>query len=105
MRKKRTILKIGFICNLSIMIIMILIMLIGFFTNSTSIENFVFGMTVNIVQSIFGFILFSYWVYLLVLWSKHDKHIGRFFALFFLIGWYSIYYSHWLLRNRFLEIV
>lgn len=32
------------------------------------------------------------WISMLILWSKFDKNIGRFFMLFFLIGIYSLFY-------------
>ncbi len=94
------ILKIGFFANIFIMLFMQIVILIGFLTTNELIESFIFGNVILTIRTLFGYVLFSYWIYLLVLWSKYDKHIGRFFALFFLIGWYSIYYSYWLIKKK-----
>jgi len=40
------------------------------------------------------------WVNDLIVWSKHDKHIGRFIALFFFIGIYSPFYFKRILKNK-----
>ena len=78
---------------------MLLIIFGDFFMKNEVFEAFVFGDTANIIQLFFGVFLIMYWVYLIVLWAKYDMHIGRFFAMFFLAGLYSIYYSYWLLKN------
>lgn len=47
--------------------------------------------TFNIIRSVASFFTFVFWIYLLVVWSKNDKHMGRFLLLFFLIGSYTLF--------------
>jgi hypothetical protein len=40
------------------------------------------------------------WINNLIVWSKKDKNIGRFFVLFFLMGIYSPFYFKKILKNN-----
>jgi hypothetical protein len=40
------------------------------------------------------------WVNNLMVWSKKDKHVGRFFLLFFLNGLYSPFYFRKILKHK-----
>ncbi len=99
MKNYREILRVGFWSNIIILIFIIFVIFGGIFIKSEAFHSFVFGSVFSFIKMICGYILFGYTIYLMRLWYKYDKHPGRFLGLFFLIGWYSIYYSHWLLKN------
>jgi hypothetical protein len=46
-----------------------------------------------------GIPLIVLWIYNMVIWSRHDKHVGRFFLIFFLIGIYSPFYFRRIIKN------
>jgi hypothetical protein len=98
--KNRMILKFGFIGNLVIILFVYGMIIAGFFIDNESFESFVFGDIFAMVRIFCGLLIFAYWIYLVTLWSKYDKKISRFFALFFLFGLYSIFYSKKILRNE-----
>ena len=50
-----------------------------------------------------AFGVFIFWIWNLIIWSKRDKNIYRFFALFFLIGIFTLYYYFIVLKNKWLE--
>ena len=45
----------------------------------------------------------AFWIWNIVIWSKRDKKIGRFFALFFLPGLYTLFYYRIVLKNNWLD--
>jgi hypothetical protein len=45
----------------------------------------------------------AFWIWNIVIWSKQDKKIGRFFALFFLPGLYTLFYYRIVLKNNWLN--
>jgi len=44
-----------------------------------------------------------FWIWNIIIWSKRDKKIGRFFALFFLPGLYTLFYYRHVLRNNWVD--
>lgn len=44
-----------------------------------------------------------FWVWNIVIWSKRDKKIGRFFGLFFLPGLYTLFYYRIVLTYNWLD--
>ncbi len=67
-----------------------------FFASLLSINEYLtfsfYNQSFNIVRSIASAFTFILWIFLLVIWSKRDRQIGRFFLLFFLIGTYTLFY-------------
>jgi hypothetical protein len=45
----------------------------------------------------------AFWIWNIVIWSKRDKKIGQFFALFFLPGLYTMFYYRRVLKNNWLN--
>jgi hypothetical protein len=41
----------------------------------------------------------AFGIYNIIIWSKFDKHLGRFFALFFLLGLYTPFYFKKAIKN------
>ena len=95
----RNVLKVGLVLNIAIVIFFLVIILGGFFINNDSFDSFIFSSVVSNIRLLSSLIIFIFWIYLMVLWSRYDKSIGRFFALFFLMGSYSIYYAIRLLKS------
>jgi ABC-type protease/lipase transport system fused ATPase/permease subunit len=51
------------------------------------------------IKMIFTIPIFILWVYDMIIWSKHDKHVGRFFLIFFLLGIYGPFYFRRIVKN------
>ena len=51
------------------------------------------------------FFLLVFWIWSMVIWSKNDKKIIRFLALFFLPGLFTLYYFFLVIKNNWLEKV
>ena len=45
----------------------------------------------------------AFLIWNIVIWSKRDKKVSRFFALFFLPGLYALFYYRIVLKNKWLE--
>lgn len=52
----------------------------------------------NITVFVFLFLIWN-----IIIWSKRDKKITRFFALFFLPGLYTFYYYNLVIKNKWLN--
>ena len=50
--------------------------------------------------TIFGL---AFLIWNIVIWSKRDKKVGRFLALFFLPGLYTLFYYRIVLKNKWLD--
>ena len=49
------------------------------------------------------YLVFAFLIWNIVIWSKRDKKVGRFFALFFLPGVYTIYYYWIVVKNNWID--
>jgi hypothetical protein len=45
----------------------------------------------------------AFLIWNIVIWSKRDKKVGRFLALFFLPGLYTLFYYRIVLKNNWLD--
>lgn len=96
--KKKLMLFCNFINIIMIVIILFVILsavlnlevLIDFFTSELFLD-------IRMIMVIPVFIL---WINNLVIWSKYDKSLGRFFMLFFLNGFYNPFYYRMVLKNK-----
>lgn len=59
-----------------------------------------FNDTAIMIRTLMSVPVFILWVCCLVIWGKHDKDIGRFLPLFFLIGLYSLFYFRQALKKQ-----
>jgi len=46
--------------------------------------------------------VFAFWIWSIVIWSKKDKRVGRFFALFFLPGLFTLFYYKTINKNNWI---
>lgn len=81
------------VMGLAILILSILFK-IDFILNYVSTDSFT---QIRMILTIPVFVL---WVNNLILWSKKDKSVGRFFLLFFLNGLYNPFYFRRILKNE-----
>lgn len=47
--------------------------------------------------------LIFFWIWNIIIWSKKDKKVNRFFALFLLNGFYTLYYYKLVIKNNWLK--
>ena len=59
--------------------------------------------TITTIRMLIASLVFAFWIWCLVIWSKHDKKIGRFLLLFFLIGFYTLFYYRIVLKNKWID--
>jgi carbon starvation protein CstA len=85
----KRIIKTGIFFNILLFIVAVILLIKGdFFGHSTWM----------IVYNILSIPVIVYWIYLLRWWYIYDKDIHHFLGLFFLIGFYSIYYGNKVLK-------
>ena len=84
-------------------LITILTMIASFiFLDSSFIKEYFnsgIGLSIRMILLPFLFIL---WIKCIIVWSKKDRNIGRFFLLFFLHGFYIMYYYPKIKENKWL---
>lgn len=88
---KKALLDLCLLVNLLYLLVFFVLIVVKFIDINIFI-NIVFSENSTIIRSIFAIPIIFLWVYSLILWSKNDKRISRFFMLFFLIGIYSPFY-------------
>ena len=82
---------IGIIFNIFLFVVAAILLITGdFFRQSPWM----------ILYNLFSIPVIVYWLYLLVWWYKYDRDINRFLGLFFLMGFYSIYYGSKVLKEK-----
>ena len=85
------IIKVGIFFNILLFVVAIILLITGdFFGQSTWM----------IVYNILSVPVVVYWLYLLRWWYNHDRDTHRFLGLFFLMGFYSIYYGSKLIKEN-----
>ncbi len=96
---KKVFLKLGFYANI-ILYLSYFVLVFAVLFHLESVESFIHSSIFNSIRTIISLIVLVFWIYNLVLWSKHDKKIGNFFLLFFLIGIYTPFYYLKAVRNK-----
>jgi hypothetical protein len=48
------------------------------------------------------YFVFAFWIWSIVIWSKKDKKVGRFIALFFLPGFFTLIYYKTINKNKWI---
>lgn len=97
---KRKVLLFCFYINLLMIILFFIIIIAALLRMQSFLDYVFFDETFINIRMILTIPIFVLWVNNLIIWSKHDKHIGRFFLLFFLIGIYSPFYFRKILKNK-----
>jgi hypothetical protein len=54
-------------------------------------------------RMILTYFVFAFFIWNIVIWTKRDKKVGRFLALFFLPGLYTLFYYRIVLKNKWLD--
>ncbi len=67
-----------------------------------SIKSYILSENFSNIKTVLSLLVLTFWIYNLVIWSKHDKKIGRFLMLFFLIGIYTPFYYLIALKNKWI---
>ena len=74
-----------------------------FFTAAaTGDRDWWMGETVMLIRTFGALIVFIFVVWLMVIWSQKDKKASRFLLLFFLMGFYSVFYFRIVQKNNWI---
>ena len=88
------------ICYIANIITILTFLLAFLFLKFGVIEQVLLNNTNIIILRAFSLLLLLIlWIKCLVIWAKYDKNILRFFLLFFLHGFYILYYYPKLRKN------
>lgn len=75
-----------------------------FFLSILAGDNQIFaGETMLQVRSIGTIPILIFWIWNMVIWSKHDKKAERFLLIFFLNGIYCPFYFNRALKNKWIK--
>ena len=97
---KRKVLLFCYYINLFMIILFFIIIIAAFLRMQSFLDYIFFNETFINIRMLLTVPIFVLWVNNIIIWSRHDKHVGRFFLLFFLIGVYSPFYFSKILRNK-----
>jgi len=100
---KRKLLMTCYLINLIMIPVSIFYPLITFYLRKIAVFSYIsdeFFMNIRIILTLPIFVL---WIYSMIIWSKKDKVIHRFFLLFFLNGLYTPFYFSRILKNDWLD--
>lgn len=98
---KKVFLKVGFYANI-ILYLSYFVLVFAVLFHLQNVESFIYSPIFNSIKTIISLIVLIFWIYNLILWSKHDKKIGNFLLLFFLIGIYTPFYYLKAVRNNWI---
>ena len=85
-----------------LLILMLIIITFSIFLKSTYMLDFFNSKAFTIARFILTIPVLGFWIHNLIIWSKKDKSIGRFFLLFFFNGLYNPIYFRRILKNNWL---
>jgi len=97
---KKGLLLFCYYVNLLMIIFFLLIIVAALFKMESFLNYVFFNKTFLSFRFILTIPILVLWINNLIIWSKFDKHIGRFLLLFFLIGVYSPFYFRKILKNN-----
>lgn len=84
-------------------IFMIIIALLPFFSHNVKFIDFYYNSTFISSLRLFGAIpVLVLWLMCIRIWSEKDKKASRFFLLFFLIGFFTIFYFRKALKEKWI---
>ena len=101
MYMKKLFFRICYYVNVLMLFVTFVIITVGFF-NLEWISTIINGDTFIYLRFLLSIPMVILWVWCLLIWSKHDKKISRFLLLFFLMGFYPIFYYHKVIKNNWL---
>ena len=97
--------KLIYLCywiNILALLLYIFIIIAALFQMDSFINYVFYDPTFLNIRLIIGVPILVLWVFDMIKWSKHDKHVGRFFLIFFLIGIYAPFYFRKIVKNNWL---
>jgi hypothetical protein len=97
---KKTFLLFCYYANILMLALFAMIILAALLGLGLLLDIVFFNETAIMIRTLLSVPVFILWVYCLVIWGKQDKDIGRFFLLFFLIGFYSPFYFRKSLKKQ-----
>ncbi|MDP4209192.1 MAG: hypothetical protein Q8928_10300 [Bacteroidota bacterium] len=97
---KKKLLFFCFIANLFMIAIYLSVIIAAFFKFQKYIDYIFFDVEFANIRMFLTIFVFILWINNLIVWSKRDKNLGRFFILFFFIGIYSPFYFIKILKNK-----
>lgn len=89
---KRIFLEIAFYINIIMLIMYFSTAIIAPLGMEKALDFFFYNESFINIRSILTIPVFILWINTLVMWSRNDKHVGRFLLLFFFIGIYTPFY-------------
>lgn len=89
------------ICYMST-VVTIILALISLYFNSELMKQLFFSPIFILIRVVFMLLLFVLWIKCIMVWSRRDKKISIFFLLFFLHGFYILYYYRKIINNNWL---
>ena len=85
---------------LNILVFILAILYFAFAWNGYSREDLE---PLNLWRMNLAYFIFVFLIWDFVIWTKRDKKVGRFLALFFLPGIYTLFYYRIVLKNNWLD--
>ena len=95
-------LKLLFFCywiNILTIVLCLIIIIAALLKQQAFLNYVLFDKNFLNIRFILTVPLIILWVYDMIIWSKHDKHVGRFFLIFFLLGFYSPFYFRRIVKS------
>lgn len=94
---KKNLLIFCYIINI-LMVVGLLILIFSILFKIDSILNYSSSDSFTNIRTILTIPVFVLWINNLIVWSKKDRNVGRFFLLFFLNGLYNPLYFNRILK-------
>jgi len=90
-KSEKVVIKTGIVFNILLFIVAAILLITGDFFGKSQWIILYYTLMIPV---------FIYWIYLLVWWYKYDKRINHFLGLFFLMGFFSLYYGIKILKEK-----
>jgi hypothetical protein len=91
-KKLKPLLNICYYINIFMLIHVVFIIMAAFLSYDAFLEFSFFNQKFIYIRTLLSIPVLILWISSLIIWAKHDKRIGHFFLLFFLMGLYSPFY-------------
>jgi len=97
---KKKLLMVCYIINILMVSLIVVVILAALLRLKNLLDFVFFDETFLLIRMILTVPILVLWINNLIIWSKKDKSIMRFFLLFFLNGIYSPFYFRKILKNN-----
>ncbi len=89
-------------CYASVVITIVSLLALFIFVDSEEINRLLLSDLFIAIRAVLLLFLFILWIKSFIVWSKKDKKLVNFFLLFFLHGFYLLYYYRKIIKNGWL---